>query len=185
MVTADTFFFPVFYRNQDHLPPNPAPPTVTCYPRAPRKAGVERGTKRHADRLAADPSVGCRADKPKQKQCTLRSDHGVSAEESKRMHGATKTASPTLRGKEGINIAHLQKLEEISIENQVAENTSFTQKFSCRLVPLSSLRILRPTRRWPYDTSSSGSLQGFPAGDHQCLLQFPDALHQQDKDPSP
>jgi len=84
-------------------------------------------------------------DKPKQSNVPFDLIMVSQPEEIKENAWGYQDSFTYIRVKEGINIAHLQeKLEEISIENQVAENTSFTQKFSCRLVPLSNLRILHP-----------------------------------------
>lgn len=146
IVTADTFFFPVFYPEiRISYPPTIPPNNYLLTASTAKKLGLkdeQSGTKIDSLQIHLLAVV---PDKPKQSNVPFDLITVSQQEEIKENAWGYQDCFTYIRVKEGINIAHLQeKLEEISIENHVAEDISFTQQFSCRLVPLSNLRTLHP-----------------------------------------
>lgn len=147
IVTADTFFFPVFYPEiRISYPPTLPPDSYVLPAGTAQKLGLKEAQRGMQIDSLQFHLLAVVTDKPKQSNVPFDLIMVSQPEEIKENPWGYQDSFTYIRVKEGINIAHLQeKLEEISIENQVAENTSFTQKFSCRLVPLSNLRILHPS----------------------------------------
>ncbi|MFA7390703.1 MAG: ABC transporter permease, partial [Proteiniphilum sp.] len=147
MVTADTFFFPVFYPEiRISYPPTLPPDSYVLPAGTAQKLGLKEAQRGMQIDSLQFHLLAVVTDKPKQSNVPFDLIMVSQPEEIKENPWGYQDSFTYIRVKEVINIAHLQeKLEEISIENQVAENTSFTQKFSCRLVPLSNLRILHPS----------------------------------------
>ena len=146
IVAADTFFFPVFYPEiRISYPPTIPPNNYLLTASTAKKLGLKEeqsGTKIDSLQIHLLAVV---PDKPKQSNVPFDLITVSQPEEIKENAWGYQDCFTYIRVKEGINIAHLQeKLEEISIENHVAEDISFTQQFSCRLVPLSNLRTLHP-----------------------------------------